>query len=91
MDEIFTCMLYYIGFLNVYFQQVLLWHQPNVATDTDGHLVVMCKSTPVLKYLGVMGHQVNNSIVQEEKQFFVLYVHFLCKFDFFNRRKESLL
>lgn len=41
-------------------------HQPNVATDTDGHLVVMCKSIPVLKYLGVMGHQVNNSIVQEE-------------------------
>ena len=58
-------------------------HQPNVATDIDGHLVFMYKIIPVLKCLSVMGHQVNNSNCSGRKHFFVLYVHFLCKFDLF--------
>ena len=66
------------------------FHLPNVATGFDGCIVVMYKNIPVLKYLGVVGHQANNSQIVQEGNSSLYYMYNFSvnlKF-FFNRRKD---
>ena len=46
----------------------------------------------MLKYLGVMGHQVNNcSQMVQEKELFVLFLQLFGKFEIISKEKEKVL